>query len=430
MSRHVLTALAFAPSLLLAQVDTTRRMPAGPSMAGMNMMDMSSVLGIGMNRMGSGTAWIPDAVPLPARDMMAGGWNLHLHGTAFAQYDRQGGPRGDTQVGALSWGMIMATRATLGGQLQLRGMLSLDAAGVGRSGYPLLLQTGEELDGKPLHDRQHPHDFFMEVAALYRRAISRTVGVELYVAPSGEPALGPPAFMHRASATDDPFAPIGHHWQDASHISFGVVTAGVFTHAIKLEASAFNGRDPDEHRWGIDLNSLQSYSARFTVNPDSQWSLSAGFGFIRMPEPADATHSMHRFVISAQHSERQSENRAFALTALWGAVAHSDELGLANSGLIEGEWTLDSRNALFGRVEYVQKTAEELQVTNSPVTRRAFDVGSISGGYTRELFGGRAATLGLGARVTVNLVPDALSGAYGSRTPLGISLFLRVRPKP
>ena len=34
-------------------------------------------------------------------------------------------------------------------------------------------------------------------------------------------------FMHRPSAADDPFAPLGHHWQDATHEAFGVVTTGL-----------------------------------------------------------------------------------------------------------------------------------------------------------------------------------------------------------
>src|SRR5262249_33652192 len=166
-------------------------------------------------------------------------------------------------------------------------------------GYPLLLQSGESFHGEPLHDRQHPHDFWMELGAIYERAISKRVAVELYAAPSGEPALGPVAFMHRPSAMDNPAAPLGHHWQDATHIAFGVITAGVFTHRLKLEGSVFNGREPDENRWDFDPIVLDSYSGRATFNPDSNWSFTAGYGFLKNPEALEPAVSLHRLTASA-----------------------------------------------------------------------------------------------------------------------------------
>src|SRR6185312_4974723 len=164
------------------------------------------------------------AAPLPAIVGTAGQWQLMFQGVAYAQYDHQSGPRGASQAGSLNWGMFMATHEAAGGQLELRAMLSLDAAGVGSKGYPLLLQSGEDYAGQPLHDRQHPHDAFMEVGAKYQHEIAHGIGVSLYAAPVGEPALGPEAFIMRPSALDNPLAPIGHHWQDATHVSFGVLS--------------------------------------------------------------------------------------------------------------------------------------------------------------------------------------------------------------
>jgi hypothetical protein len=218
-----------------------------PTMHGMQGMT-DSPLGIPMDRMGSGTTWIPDAVALPSKHFRLGTWDMMLHGFVFAQYDKQSGDRGDVQFGSLNWGMLMASRPFAGGRIQARTMLSFDPATVTEKGYPLLLQSGETFGGEPLHDRQHPHDFLMELGVLYERTIGRGAAMSLYAAPSGEPALGPVAFMHRPSAMDNPTAPLGHHWQDATHISFGVLTAGVFTRTVKLEASAFNGREPDEER--------------------------------------------------------------------------------------------------------------------------------------------------------------------------------------
>ena len=385
-------------------------------------------LGISMDRMGSGTTWIPDAVSLPSRRFAAGRWDMMLHGFVFAQYDKQYELRGGDQFGSLNWGMLMASHELGGGRFQARTMLSLDAAGVGSGGYPWLLQTGETFNGQPLHDRQHPHDFWMELAVLYDRPISDALGVSLYAAPSGEPALGPVAFMHRPSAMDNPTAPLGHHWQDATHVSFGVFTAGLFSRRWKAEASVFNGRDPDENRWNFDLNTLDSYSGRLTFNPDSQWSLSAGFGFLRQPEAGDAGHSIQRMVVSVQNGRRLGSGGQIATTLIWGANAHSDENGLSQSGLLESELVLDAHNTVFGRAELVQKSADDLVLSPIfPKTLR-FDVSSLSLGYVREIASGRGVTVGVGALGVLNFVPDALVNAYGSRTPGGFMVFLRLRP--
>src|SRR5688572_15876792 len=187
---------------------------------------------IPMTRMGSGTAWLPDASAMRAWHFSAGSWMLMLHGDAFLQYDHQGGPRGADQLGSINWGMLMAMRQAGDGTLHLHGMASAEPLTIGAGGYPLLLQSGETFQGEPLHDRQHPHDLFMELSALYERAISRRVGVMLYAAPVGEPGIGPVAYMHRPSALNDPFAPLAHHWTDATHITYGVLTAGVFTRHV------------------------------------------------------------------------------------------------------------------------------------------------------------------------------------------------------
>jgi hypothetical protein len=389
-------------------------------------MSMAGALGISMERMGSGTTWIPDAVILPSRHLMLGGWMVMLHGFVFVQYDQQSGPRGASQFGSLNWGMIMADRELAGGRLQLRFMPSLDPATVGKCGYPLLLQSGETCNGQPLVDRQHPHDLFMELAALYERPIARNLAWLLYAAPAGEPALGPVAFMHRPSAMDEPQAPLGHHWQDATHISFGVITLGLFTRQIRLEASAFNGHEPNEQRWDFDPISLNSYSGRLTVNPTRNWSFTAGYGKLDNPERADPPESVRRFVTSAMYGLELGSEGQWATTAIYGQNTHAGE-SPSHSGLIESEAVLDGRNTVSGRAEYVQKSAHDLQLSAFPDEQR-FNIASLSLGYIRELIRGRGATLGLGARGTVNLVPTALEPSYGSRTPVGGMVFLRLRP--
>jgi hypothetical protein len=395
--------------------------------------------GVSMDRMGSGTTWIPDAVTLPSRRRMLGDWMVMAHGFAFLQYDKQTGERGDEQFGSLNWVMLMATRDLAGGRFQARTMLSLDPFTLTNRGYPLLLQTGETYKGQPLHDRQHPHDFWMELGVLYQRPITKSVAWSVYAAPSGEPALGPVAFMHRPSAMDNLAAPLGHHWQDATHVSFGVLTAGVFTRTWQLEASAFNGREPDENRWDFDPIRIDSYSSRLTVNPSPYWSLSAGYGYLKRPEALNPSESMHRFTASAQHGASFGTDGQIASTFVWGANKLSTIPSASNSFLLESEAILDTKNTFFGRTELVQKTAEELVVAN-PVTTSGglllpglppaerFNLGSAQLGYIRELARMHWATVGLGAAGTLNFVPDALEPYYGSKTPVGAFIFLRLRP--
>jgi hypothetical protein len=425
------------PRDTMARMDSAHR--AMPPMSGMPGMSDTTMhhgmvpepLGIPMDRMGSGTTWIPDAVSLPSRHFTAGTWDMMFHGFVFGEYDKQGGPRGDSQIGSLNWGMFMASHELAGGRFQARTMLSLDPFTVTARGYPLLLQTGESLHGEPLHDRQHPHDFWMELGAIYERAVSKHVGVELYAAPSGEPALGPVAFMHRPSAMDNPLAPLGHHWQDATHIAYGVLTAGIFTHIWKLEGSVFNGREPDGNRWDFDPLRLDSYSGRFTYNPTQNWSLTAGYGYLKSPEALTPNESVHRFTSSAIYGRALASEGQWATTLLYGANKSSLHGSFSSSALLESEAILDRSNTVFGRAEYVQKSAEDLVVDVPPfgfAPDREFDIGQISLGYIRELVAFRGATLGLGAMGTVNITPSSLGAAYGSRPPLGGVVFLRMRP--
>ena len=392
------------------------------------MSMMIEPLGISMGRMGSGTTWIPDAVTLPTREFMAGNWDLMLHGFVFGQYNKQGGPRGDDQFGSLNWGMFMASHELGGGRFQARTMLSLDPWTVTAGGYPLLLQTGESYRGNPLHDRQHPHDFFMELGVLYDRAMSKNLAVELYAAPAGEPALGPVAFMHRPSAMDNPVAPIGHHWQDATHISFGVLTAGVYTQTWKLEGSVFNGREPDENRWDFDSIKLDSYSGRLTVNPAAHWSLTAGYGYLKSPEALHPDESLHRIAASVLQGTTLGTDGQWSTALVWGANRFGSSSTWSNAVLLESEAILNRRNTVFGRAELAQKSAEDLVLPSSSFPPdRLFSVSNLSFGYIHELGRGYGVTVGLGAQGIVNFVPPQLESFYGSRTPLGGLVVVRLR---
>ncbi len=388
------------------------------------MPGLDGPLGIPHTRMGSGTSWLPDASPMNAWHWMAGQWSMMVHGQAFLIYNHQGGPRGDTQVGSTNWGMVMAMRPLGGGLLHLHGMLSLEPYTLGGSGYPLLLQSGEAYRGRPLVDRQHPHDLFMEIAAMYERPVSKHLGVSLYLAPVGEPAIGPVAFMHRASAEGDPLATLAHHWQDATHITFGVVTAGVFTRTWKLEGTVFNGREPDEERTNFDFRPLDSYGGRLTVNPSSTWAMSASYGFLKSPEELEPDVSQDRIGASIMHV-KPTRTGHLSASLIYGANRHAGEDAFEHSAVLEANLHTGKYN-IFGRASFVQKDAEDLQVAGAGAD--GFDIYSISAGMLREIGRIGQASFGLGGRVGVSRIPAALEAAYGTRTPAGLALYLRVMP--
>jgi hypothetical protein len=418
MRRLLLVLIAGAAWPLRAQMDMRHPMAtrAGP-------------LGIPETRMGSGTSWLPDASAMHAAHVMLGRWTLMLHGEGFLQYDWQGGSRGSNQLGVVNWAMAAASRPLGGGQLQLRGMVSAEPWTIGSRGYPLLVQSGEAYQGAPLHDRQHPHDLFMELAALYERPVARHLGLSLYLAPVGEPALGPVAFPHRPSAADDPLAPISHHWQDGTHITFGVVTAGIFTRSVKLEASWFNGREPDENRTNFDYagRRLDSYSARVAVNPGARWSLSVWYAYLKSPEGLNADESLHRIGASALTTQPVGTAGTWSSALIYGA---NDQIGPgrpASSVVVESTLDLDGTNSFFGRAEYVRKSAEELVIASVPPTAK-YDVGALALGYLRTVCTVAGLAAGVGVRGSLNFVPSDLNAVYGSRTPAGVAIYLRLRP--
>ena len=378
-------------------------------------------LGIPDARAASGTAWLPDSAPMHAAHFQQGAWTVMVHGIVAPLYDGQGGPRGDHQLNVINWGMLTARRPLRGGWLSLRAMASAEPWTVGANGYPLLLQSGESYRGAPLVDRQHPHDLWIELAALWERPLAVNLAASFYLAAVGEPALGPPAFQHRPSAESDPFAPLGHHWQDATHITYGAMTAGLFSRALKVEGSAFNGREPDARRTDFDFRRIDSYSVRVAANPGPRWSLSAWYAYLDTPEELHPDEALHRFgaaVLTAQ--------RTFNGALVWGANA---KLGGATSHsvLVEGDLELGGGHHVLGRAEYVRKTAEDLAIPAAPPDGR-YDIGSGVFGYLKAWRVGRG-EWGFGVRGSVGLVPASLKSVYASRTPLGVAIFARWRPR-
>jgi hypothetical protein len=378
------------------------------------------------NREGSGTSWLPDETPMYAVHAQAGGWMLMGHGSLFLQYLHDAGNRGRHQTGSINWFMGMASRPAGGGQLTLRGMVSLEPWTIGGCGYPDLLATGEVCDGEAIHDRQHPHDLFMELAAQYDRVLGKGVRLQVYGAPVGEPALGPVAFLHRISALPNAVAPITHHWFDSTHITYGVVTGGLYGRQWKAEASVFNGREPDEERTDFDFAAMDSFSGRVWFLPTSHWALQLSAGRLKEAEPGhdgEPRVDINRVTSSVTYHRTTLENVMWASTIGWGRNAERG--GSASHALLfETSVTVRQRDAWYGRVEWGEKSGHDLALADDTI----FDVAKLQAGYTRYLTPRKGLTPGIGAFVATGLVPHTLDPVYGSRSNLGFGVYLTLRP--
>ena len=385
-------------------------------------------LGIPASRHASGTSWLPDRSPMAGFHLAAGGWRFMLHGNLIAGYDRQASDAGDDRFVSVNWFMGMAARDLLGGELSLRTMLSLELVTIGDEGYPLLLQTGETFEGEPLVDRQHPHDLFMELAASYTREIGRGVGFQLYGGPAGEPALGPAGFPHRPSAMADPLAPITHHWIDSTHITFGVVTAGLVTRLVRLEGSWFNGRESDEERHDLDLRGFDSWSVRLSVNPHPMWTAQVSHGLLESPETLEPDTSVRRTTASVGHSYPLPMNGSWDTTLAWGR--NDSEHGPGDDGVVlETTADLGRFGATFLRGEAVRKRGHDFGLEGA-MEEIALPVGAVALGHTHPILALGGLQARLGARAAVNFVDQALSTRYGTDTPVGGMIYLQVVPEP
>ena len=378
-------------------------------------------------RDGSGTSWLPERSPMYAGHARAAGWEFMWHGNAFLQYINESAEehRGAHQTGSINWVMGMARRQAGSGRVGVRTMLSFEPWTIGGCGYPDLLATGESCDGDTIHDRQHPHDLFMELALDYDRPLRGGIRWFAYGGPVGEPALGPVAYPHRVSAMSNPIAPIGHHWLDPTHITFGVVTTGVRSGRWKVEASAFNGREPDETRTDFDLGALDSYSARVSVAPAASTVLQVSAGHLNDAEaeaglpPNDVT----RVTASAAYNRMLSASALWASTIAWGM--NDEPIAATHALLVESTLSLRDRHVGFMRFEVAGKPAHDLHVHES---NDVFTVGKIQAGYAHYLQPTRGVQMGIGGSIAGSVVPSALAPRYGGRVSPGVSVFLTVRP--
>lgn len=371
----------------------------------------------------SGTSWQPDVSPHQGVHGQVGQWTLMGHGMLNLVYDRQSGPRGGDK--AFVGGMVMgaARRALASGDtVNLRAMMSPDPF-MGPSGYPLLLGSGETADGRaPLIDRQHPHDLFMELSASFSHRLSLNDALFVYVGLPGEPAFGPPAFMHRYSAMDSPEAPITHHWLDSTHITYGVVTGGWVHANWKIEASAFKGREPDQRRYDFETPRFDSASVRLSWNPTPNLALQTSWAEVISPEAREPDLDEHRLSASAIYTRKVGPDGMWSTTLAWGRKQRSDRVN-SDALVLETAFKPDRAWTLFGRAERLE--TDELDAHAGPLHGDLETVGKLSLGAVHDWRLAARTRLGLGGLYTFNFIPNGLEQAYGDG-PHGAMAFLRL----
>jgi hypothetical protein len=401
---------------------------AAPPLHSEREMEMHSSIDIAdpMSREGSGTSWLPDSSPMYGRMLMFGDDMVMLHGAIFPRYTNVSTRRGDDRIDAPNWIMGMYSHP-FGDSAQFgaRLMMSLDPLTEGGRGYPLLFQSGESWHDEPLHDRQHPHDLFDELSMSLSQKFDLDLSGYIYFGYPGEPALGPPTFMHRPSAMDDPDAPLGHHWQDSTHVTFGVATGGLVWRNVKIEGSIFTGREPDEDRYNFDEPEFDSYSGRISWNPTQNLALQVSYGYIKSPEALEPDLKRHRTTASVIYNLPLGQDTNWSNTFVWGQNHDTDE-GKTQSFLVESDYQR-GRNTVYLRWERVEKSGHEL-VLKPPDESEIFRVSGYTIGYVCDLSHGNGIDIGLGTQFTINDRPDHLNRYYGDDLGYAFQFFLRIRP--
>jgi hypothetical protein len=415
----------------------------GMDPAGMGSMPMGGGMGELMQQMhpqtfleeirhhgSSGTSAEPNSTPVPMLMTMKGPWMLMFHANVFVDDIQQTSPRGGDKLFSTNWLMPMAERALGPGQLTVRAMFSLEPATITGRRYPLLFQQGETAFGVPIADGQHPHDFFMELAALYDLKLGPKTLLSFYVAPIGDPSIGPTAYPHRASAMENPVGSLGHHQEDSTHIASDVVTMGLTRGMVRVEASGFHGREPDEFRWNIDQGTIDSWSTRLTVQPGKDWSGQYSYARIRSPEQLYPAENQERMTASVMYNRPLARGN-WASTALWGRTRSLGDGGKENSYLLESTLRFAVKNRVWTRMENAGRSNELLNGENplpagfeeSPLTH----VQAYTFGYDRDFDVLPYVASAIGAQVSVYGVGKPLEGIYGT-DPVGINVFVRLRP--
>jgi hypothetical protein len=414
---------------ILCFAGLTGRLPA--QQGGMQMVDMNPSGMFVMDLM-SGTSMNPPAWQMPMVMRPLGSWNTSFMGQAFLVGTQQSGPRGGDKLYSTNWLMAGAEHKVGDkGAFQASLMLSLEPATITNRMYPLLFQTGETAYGKPIADGQHPHNLIMGLGFTYARTLTENVTFQLYVAPVGDPALGPVAYPHRASAMELPQAPLSHHLEDSTHIADDVITAGIAWQQFKIEASGFHGAEPGENRWIIQQGAIDSWSARLWYFPTKYWAAQLSAGRLTKPEALEPGDQV-RVTASVAYS-RPMPGGSWASSLIWGRVHNTDTQRNLNSYLAESVLPIRTRNFITGRIELVDKDElfagqPDIQARLDTLYGSTFRVGAYTIGYTRDFDIFPGVETGIGANVETYSLPQAIKPYYGNH-PFGGNMFIRFRLK-
>ena len=449
MSRAILAlastlwvALCIFPAFAQQRNETTTKpalqdqSPAGDdqmNMPGMNMP--TKLVDKYLMQQASGTGVNPQSAPMEMLTKRIKSWTLRFHGLTFINEVQQTGPRGGDKFFSTNWFMGMAEHRAGSGSLLFRAMTSLEPATATERRYPELFQTGETAFGKPIVDGQHPHDFVMELSMQYAMRLGEKTIMDLYLAPVGDPALGPVAFPHRISAAELPQAALSHHLQDSTHIADEVITAGLARGMMRLEASGFHGGEPNENRWNMDHGAVDSWSARLTLTPSENWSGQVSVGRLKRPEVLDSTDIVRSTASVTYNKPLPSGHWASSL--IWGRNHKTANHSNINSYLAESVFQFQQKNYLTGRIELVDK--DELlddqfgiqSGINQPLglpVGSVFRIAAFTLGYTRDFSLLPGIQTGFGGNFTLYRIPSAIRPLYGDR-PSSVIVYLRFRLK-
>lgn len=378
----------------------------------------------------SGTSAEPDSTPAPMLTKTAHSWTLMFHANVFVLDEQQSSARGGDKFFSTNWFMGMAQHDLGLGTFTIRAMLSLEPATITGRRYPLLFQQGETAFGVPIADGQHPHNFVMELALLYDLKLSDKGLLSFYLAPTGDPALGPTAYPHRASAAEDPVGALGHHQEDSTHIAADVVTVGLTYGIARIEASGFHGREPSEFRWEMDQGKIDSWSTRVTIQPGKNWSGQYSYGRLTGPEALSPTENQERMTASVMYN-RPLHDGNWASTLLWGRTRSLPGDSIFDSYLFESTVRFRTRNYAWTRVESAERS-NELILGENPlppdfVEKPIGQVQAYTLGYDHDFDLIPRLASAFGAQFTTYGVPSILQPIYGSH-PVGVAVFIRLRP--
>jgi len=415
--RFAIALLAIVTLITGARAQDSMSPGEHASMPGMNMAAST----LPSPHASSGTGWQPASVPNYMWMTQAGNWNIMVHGQVFLTFNHQGGPRGAGKAESVNYLMTMEEHRLGSGTLLLRQMFSAESLTSPHPGFPEVFQTGETYHSQPLVDHQHPHNVFAEISALYTVPISEKVKWQVYGGPAAEPALGPVTYLHRLSASENPAAPLGHHLQDSTHTSFGVVTTGLIIDRFKIEGSAFNGREPNENRYTVQFAPLDSWSFRVNAAPGRNWTAQYSYGRLMHPEALEPGNE-RRQTASVEYNRPLAQGN-WATSLVWGRKHKEADRTNLNSYVLESTLNFWHRNYLYTRLELVDK--DEL-FPAAPV-HPAFRIGAYTFGGVRDFLQNRTGQIGIGADVTVYSKPGVLDPVYGTN-PVSVHVFLRLRP--